>query len=86
MPTLAGIEQRFHPTLPSEDAPFPSFDRKMDGPNPSEMDIKMSIPAPTFCLQSKKVYFKNGRRKNISLVRKSEIKNTKCMTLNMRIK
>ena len=24
----------------------------MDGPNPSEMDIKVFIPAPTYCLQS----------------------------------
>ena len=28
MPTLAGIKQIFHPSFPSLDAPFPSFDRK----------------------------------------------------------
>ena len=31
---------------------FPFFWQKMDGPNPSEMDIKVFIPAPTNCLQS----------------------------------
>ena len=29
---------------------FSIFRQKMDGPNPSEMDIKVSIPAPTFFL------------------------------------
>ena len=28
LPTLAGNKQLFHPSLPSQDAPFPSFDRK----------------------------------------------------------
>ena len=28
MPTLAGNKQLFHPSLPSQDASFPSFDRK----------------------------------------------------------
>ena len=28
MPTLAGNKQHFHPSLPSKDASFPSFDRK----------------------------------------------------------
>ena len=46
----------------------------MDGPIPSEMDIKVSIPAPTYCLESKNLYFRNGKRKNISLVRKRVIK------------
>ena len=31
---------------------FSIFWQKMDGANPSEMDIKVFIPAPTFCLQS----------------------------------
>ena len=31
---------------------FSIFRQKMDGPNPSEKDIKVSIPAPTSCLQS----------------------------------
>ena len=29
---------------------FSIFRQKIDGPNPSEMDIKVSIPAPTSCL------------------------------------
>ena len=32
------------------------------------------IPAPAYCLHSKKVYSVNGRRKYISLVMKSEMK------------
>ena len=44
----------------------------MDGLNPSEMDIKVFIPAPTFCLLSKKVYSINGKRLHISFVRKNE--------------
>ena len=27
------------------------FRQKLDGTNPSEVDIKVSIPAPTYCLQ-----------------------------------
>ena len=33
----------------------------MDGLNPSEMDIKVSIPAPTFFLQFYKIYSLNGK-------------------------
>ena len=33
------------------------FRQKMDGPNPSEMDIKVFIPAPTYCLQTKLCLF-----------------------------
>ena len=33
---------------------FSIFRQEFDGPNPSEMDIKMFIPAPTFYLQAKK--------------------------------
>ena len=56
----------------------------MEGPNPSEMDIKVFIPAPTFCLQSKKGIFPGWEKeKNISLVRKWNNKNTKCMILNI---
>ena len=28
--------------------------QKMDGPNPSNLDIKVSTPAPTYCLQFEK--------------------------------
>ena len=60
----------------------------MDSPNPSEMHIKVFIPAPTFYLQSKKKFSLNGEKeKNNSLVRNVKLnqvkynKNTKCMTL-----
>ena len=45
----------------------------MDGPNPSQMDIKVFIPAPMFCLQLYEMYSLNGE-KNISFVGKNEIK------------
>ena len=53
MLTLAGNKQLFHPSFPPMDARFSFFRRKIDGPNPSEMDIKMPIPPPTFHLQAK---------------------------------
>ena len=31
---------------------FSIFRKKMDGTNPSEVEIKVFIPAPTYCLQS----------------------------------
>ena len=42
MPTLAGNKQR---------RAFSTIRQKMEGPNPSEMDIKVFNPAPTYCLQ-----------------------------------
>ena len=58
----------------------------MDGPVPSEMDIKVNIPAPTFYLQVKKIYSLNGKMKKFFLRLESEIKQNKnrnCTTLNM---
>ena len=46
----------------------------MDGPNPSEMDIRVFIPTPTYCLQSKKVSSIKGKRLNISFVWKIKYK------------
>ena len=57
----------------------------MDGPCPSEMDIRVFIPAPAFYLQFKEVYSLNGKGKKFSLigkVKKIKIKTTECMTLN----
>ena len=34
---------------------------KMDGPNLSEMDIKVLLPAPTFCLQAEQSIFHNWK-------------------------
>ena len=53
---------------------FSIFWQKKDGPKPSEMDIKVFNPAPACCLQSKKVNSINGKKKNISLVRKMKWK------------
>ena len=47
-----------------------AFQQKMDGPNPSEMDIKVFIPAPTYCLQFEKVTSINGKDYKFPLVRK----------------
>ena len=57
------------------------FRQRIDGPNPVEMDSKVFIPAPTFCLQTENVYSINGKVLNISLVRKKK-KNTKCIAQN----
>ena len=43
-------------------------------PNPSEMDIKVFIAAPTFRLQTKKVYSQSWNFLNNSSVRKYKIK------------
>ena len=49
---------------------FSIFRVKLEGPNPSEMDTKVFILAPTFCFQIKNVYSRNVK----ILVRKIEIK------------
>ena len=55
MPTLAGRKKTTFPSISSLiGREFSVFRKKMDGPNLSEMDIKVSIPAPTFCLQFEK--------------------------------
>ena len=46
----------------------------MDGRNPPEMDIKVSIPAPTFYLQFEKRYSLNGKSKIYFLSNKSKMK------------
>ena len=63
---------------------FSIFRQKMDSPNPSEMDIKVSIPAPTFLFYVLQNMFPKWKKKNISLVGKNvvEISNLECMTLN----
>ena len=44
------------------------FREKMDGSNPSGMDIRVLFPAPTFCLKTTKVNSINGKTLKISLV------------------
>ena len=71
------------PTLEEKKTTFPSissligrafsiFRQKMDGPNASEMDIKVFIPAPTFYIQFIQVYSLNGKREKLSLVGKQK--------------
>ena len=64
---------------------FSIFRQKMDSPNPSEMDIKVSIPASTFLFTVLQSIFPKWKRKNISLVGKNgvKIKSKDCMTLNI---
>ena len=72
MPTLAGNEQPFHPSLPSQDAPFSIFRQKMDGLNLSEMDIKVFIPAPTFFITVLKNIFPEWEKEKGPLVGKKK--------------
>ena len=44
MPTLAGNKQLFHPSLPSKDAPYPSFDRKWTVLNRRRWTSKRPFP------------------------------------------
>ena len=74
MPTLAEKKTTFPSISSLIGRAFSILRQKMDVSNLSEIDIKVFIPAPTFCLKSKKVYSINGKRKNISLVRKNEKK------------
>ena len=61
---------------------FPIFQPKIDAPYPSDMYIKVFLPAPTFCLQFEKCMIHKWKKPKISLGRKkSKIKKTKCMTL-----
>ena len=47
---------------------FSTFRQKMDGPNPSEMDIKVFIPAPTLLFTVLQKYSVNGKGKIIPLL------------------
>ena len=51
---------------------FSIFRQKMDGPYPSEMDIEVSIPAPTLLFTVLQKYSVNGKRRNISLIVKMD--------------
>ena len=63
---------------------FSIFWQKMDGPNPSETDIKMSISAPMFFLQFYNLYSLNAKGKIFPQLgkMKQKNKNMECMTLN----
>ena len=54
MPTLAGKKQTSQSISSLIGRAFSIFRQKKDGPNSSEMDIKLFIPTPTNCLQSEK--------------------------------
>ena len=53
---------------------FSIFRQKMDGPYPSEMDIKVSIPAPMFLFTVLQNILPKWKRKIISLVGKNGVK------------
>ena len=61
----------------------------MDGPNPSEMDIKMLIPAPIYCLRfwnlydpqmenTRKLLSQESKKKQLKWKHEKKIKNTEC--------
>ena len=51
VPTLAGNKHLFHPSLPSQDAPFPSFERKWTGLVRQRWASKCLFPRRHLCLQ-----------------------------------
>ena len=69
MPTLAGNIQ-----LPSFSSPkrrvLSIFRQKKDGPNPSEMDINVFVPAPRIYLQLGNIWIYKEKNLHISLIRK----------------
>ena len=74
-PILAGKKTTFPSISSLIGRAFSILRPKMDRPNPSEMDIKVSIPAPTYCLQFENLHFLYLGKKN-----------TRCMTLKMKKK
>ena len=50
MLTLAGNNQVFHPNIIGR--AFSIFRQETDSPNPSELEIKVFIAAPKYCVQS----------------------------------
>ena len=56
-----GKKQPFHPSLPSWDAPFPSFDRKWTAPIRQRRTSKCLFPRRRFYLQLYKRYSLNGK-------------------------
>ena len=74
MPTLERKTTTFPPISSIIGLISAIFLQKMDGPNPSEMDINLYIPLLTFCSQNKNVYPINGTMINVSLVKKKRIK------------
>ena len=55
MPTLAENKHFFYPSSVIGRA-FSFLRQKMDEVNPSQMEIKVFVPAPTYCLQFEKRY------------------------------
>ena len=63
---------------------FSIFRQKMDSLNPSDMDIKVFFPAPTFYLQLKNIFHKQEKEKCfLGWKNEIKIKNTDCMTSNI---
>ena len=84
MPNLAGNKHPFHPSLPSWDAPFLSFDRNWTVPISQRRTSKCLFPRRRFYLQLYKRYSLNGKGKIIPYLgkKKQNNKNMECMTLN----
>ena len=83
MPTLAGNEQLFLPSVSSQDAPFPSSDRKWTDLFRQRWTSKYLLLRGhiVHCLKSINHKWK---KEKISVVRRSKkIKNIQCMTLNV---
>ena len=64
MPTVAGKKTTFPSISSLIGRAFSIFRQKTDGPNTSEMDIKIFIPAATYCLQLRYYEFPELRKQN----------------------
>ena len=82
MPTLAGNKQPFHPSLPSQDAPFLSFDRKWTVLVRRRWTSKCLFPRRHFVYNHDIRNFLNQQRKINQVKQKNEEKKliTKYMT------
>ena len=58
MPTLAGNEQLFHPSLPSYNAPFSTFDRKWTDLNRQRWTSKGLFPRRCIVYSFKSLFHK----------------------------
>ena len=74
----SGWQSTLFPSIPSISSlrvRVPCISRqKRDGPNPTEMDIKLFLSTRTFCLQAKGCILHNWERLNNSFIRKKRSK------------
>ena len=74
MVTLAGNKQLFHPSLPSQDAPFPSFDRKWTNLIRRRWKSKCLFPRGHIVYSLGICTFRRWEVLRLSLIRKVKIK------------